>query len=234
MAEPPATGDGRTKGRLTAVHGSVVDVRFPAGALPGIDEGIEIERDGRDPLIAEVQQHLDPVTVRAVALDNTAGLSRGAAARAIGGSIRVPVGDAVLGRLLDAVGEPADRGPPLPPDTALSADPRAGARPRPARRGPANLPYRHQGHRPAGAVGQRRQGRDVRRRRRRQDRADHGADPHHGRKARRDLGVRRHRRALARRPRAVAGTAAVRRAGAHRAGVRPDERSRPARAGAPA
>ena len=117
MAEPPATGDGRTKGRLTAVHGSVVDVRFPAGALPGIDEGIEIERDGRDPLVAEVQQHLDPVTVRAVALDNTAGLSRGAVARGIGGSIRVPVGDAVLGRLLDAVGKPADRGPKLPPDT---------------------------------------------------------------------------------------------------------------------
>ena len=117
MAEPPATGDGRTKGRLTAVHGSVVDVRFPAGALPGIDEGIEIERDGRDPLVAEVQQHLDAVTVRAVALDNTAGLSRGAVARGIGGSIRVPVGDAVLGRLLDAVGKPADRGPKLPPDT---------------------------------------------------------------------------------------------------------------------
>ncbi len=117
MAEPPVTGDGRIKGRLIAVHGSVVDVRFPAGALPGIDEGIEIERDGHDPLVAEVQQHLDPVTVRAVALENTAGLSRGAAAGGIGGSIRVPVGDAVLGRLLDAVGKPADRGPPLPPDT---------------------------------------------------------------------------------------------------------------------
>jgi F-type H+-transporting ATPase subunit beta len=117
MAEPPATGDGRMPGRLAAVHGSVVDVRFPAGSLPGIDEGIEIERDGNHPLVAEVQQHLDPVTVRAVALDNTAGLSRGAVARSTGGSIRVPVGDAVLGRLLDAVGQPVDRGPPLPSDT---------------------------------------------------------------------------------------------------------------------
>jgi hypothetical protein len=65
MAEPPVTGDGRIKGRLIAVPGSVLDVRFPAGALPGIDEGLEIERDGNDPLVAEVRQHLDPVTVRA-------------------------------------------------------------------------------------------------------------------------------------------------------------------------
>jgi F-type H+-transporting ATPase subunit beta len=95
----------------------VVDVRFPAGDLPAVDEGIEIERDARSPLLAEVQQHLDPITVRAVALGSTTGLSRGAGVRATGASIRVPVGDVVLGRLLNAVGEPADRGPPLPPET---------------------------------------------------------------------------------------------------------------------
>jgi F-type H+-transporting ATPase subunit beta len=103
-------------GHVSAVHGSVVDVRFPAGALPAIAEGIAIDREGRR-LLAEVEQHLDPATIRAVALGSTAGLSRGALVRATGAAIRVPVGDAVLGRLLDAVGEPADRGPPLPPDT---------------------------------------------------------------------------------------------------------------------
>jgi F-type H+/Na+-transporting ATPase subunit beta len=117
MAGPRQSADARTSGRVTAVHGSVIDVRFPAGILPAVDEGIEIERNERRPLIAEVQQHLDPSTVRAVALGNTAGLSRGGKVRATGASISVPVGDAVLGRLLDAVGEPADLGPPLPADT---------------------------------------------------------------------------------------------------------------------
>ncbi len=117
MADPQNAGAAGALGRLTAVHGSVVDVHFPAGVLPAVDEGIEIERDESRPLVAEVQQHLNPVTVRAVALDNTAGLSRGARVRATGGSIHVPVGDAVLGRLLNAVGEPADRGPPLPVGT---------------------------------------------------------------------------------------------------------------------
>ncbi len=117
MADPQNAGAAGALGRLTAIHGSVVDVHFPAGVLPAVDEGIEIERDESRPLVAEVQQHLNPVTVRAVALDNTAGLSRGARVRATGGSIHVPVGDAVLGRLLNAVGEPADRGPPLPVGT---------------------------------------------------------------------------------------------------------------------
>jgi F-type H+/Na+-transporting ATPase subunit beta len=104
-------------GQLRAIHGSVVDIRFAEGVLPDINESIAIERDQGKALIAEVQQHLDSMTVRAVALDNTAGLSRGASVRAMGAPIRVPVGDAVLGRLLNAVGEPADRGPGLPAGT---------------------------------------------------------------------------------------------------------------------
>jgi F-type H+-transporting ATPase subunit beta len=115
----PTSPDTQLVGYLTAIHGSVVDVRFPQGALPAVNEGIAINRDEPTPLIAEVQQHLDPVTIRAVALGNTAGLGRGASARAIGAPIRVPVGDAVLGRLLNAVGEPADRGPELPPGTVF-------------------------------------------------------------------------------------------------------------------
>ena len=104
-------------GRVTAVHGSVVDICFPAGALPEIEEAIAIEAGSHRELIAEVQQHLGPTAVRAVALENTAGLRRGARVRATGAPIRVPVGEAVLGRLLNAIGELADRGPPLPKDT---------------------------------------------------------------------------------------------------------------------
>lgn len=117
MEGVPEPDDQRTCGRLIAVHGSVVDVRFEAGLLPAIDEGIEIERDEKRRLLAEVQQHLDPVTVRAVALEDTSGISRGAKAHATHASIRVPVGDVVLGRLLNAVGDPVDRGPALLPGT---------------------------------------------------------------------------------------------------------------------
>jgi F-type H+/Na+-transporting ATPase subunit beta len=113
---PRTEGSEQEPGLIVAVHGSVVDARFPAGTLPAIDEGIEIRgADGRL-LVAEVHQHLDATTVRAVALDNTAGLNRGARVRATGAPIRVPVGEPVLGRLLNATGEPVDRGPPLPID----------------------------------------------------------------------------------------------------------------------
>lgn len=107
---PPAAG------RIVAVHGSVVDIRFPAGNLPAVAEAVAIASDAGRPLLAEVQLHLNPTTARAVALETTAGLRRGTEAHATGGPIRVPVGDAVLGRLLTAVGEPGDRGPAFAPD----------------------------------------------------------------------------------------------------------------------
>ncbi len=107
---------GAASGRVVAVHGSVIDVRFPPGELPNIAEAVTIVWDLGRPIIAEVQQHLDAVTVRTVALENTAGLTRGTPVRAAGGAICVPVGEAVLGRLLDALGKPVDRGPALPAD----------------------------------------------------------------------------------------------------------------------
>ena len=103
-----------TPGRVAAVHGSVVDLSFAGAMLPAINEAVAIEWDLGPPLVAEVQQHLGLAMVRAVALGGTAGLRRGTAARALGTPICAPVGDAVLGRLLGAVGEPSDRGPPLP------------------------------------------------------------------------------------------------------------------------
>ena len=118
MAEVSQSGHTELSGCLTAIHGSVVDVRFSEGALPEVNEGLAIHREGGRRIIAEVQQHLDSVTVRAVALDSTTGLRRGAPVRAMRAPIRVPVGDAVLGRLLNAIGEPSDRSPKLPEATA--------------------------------------------------------------------------------------------------------------------
>ncbi len=120
MDEPPSavlSAPEQRLGRIAAVHGSVLDIRFDAGALPVIDEAVAVDWDRGPPLIAEVRQHLDQTTVRAVALAETAGLRRGTGARALGERITAPVGDAVLGRLLNAIGASIDRGPDLPPDS---------------------------------------------------------------------------------------------------------------------
>ena len=99
------------------MHGAVLEVSFPAGGLPAIADAVVVPRDNAEPLVAEVQSHLDAVTVRAVALHATSGLSRGAAAEPTGGPLTVPVGDAVLGRLLDVTGRTQDHAPSLPADT---------------------------------------------------------------------------------------------------------------------
>ncbi len=105
-----------TLGLVTAVHGSVIDIAFPSGMLPVVNEAVQITLDLERVVLAEVHQHLDGTTVRAVALDNTAGLSRGARVAATGEPIRVPVGEGVLGRILNGTGTLVDRGPPLPVD----------------------------------------------------------------------------------------------------------------------
>ena len=100
------------QGKVTRVRGSVVDVEFASGGLPAINDAMMIELDGRTLLIAEIQEHLDLHTVRAVAMENTSGLRRGAIARR-GGPICVPVGEKVLGRLINAIGDPIDRLGPI-------------------------------------------------------------------------------------------------------------------------
>ena len=89
------------RGRVVAVRGSVVDVAFNEHDLPDIHEALEIRWDLPGRLAAEVQQHLDPGTVRAVALGGTAGLKRGTPVNRTHAPITVPVGEAVLGRLVD-------------------------------------------------------------------------------------------------------------------------------------
>jgi F-type H+-transporting ATPase subunit beta len=103
-------------GRVVALRGPVIDVVFEAGPLPRIEEALQVKWDQPASLVAEVQSHLDETTVRAVALRPTAGLRRGTIVEATGSPITMPVGDAVLGRLLDVLGETGDRKSALPPD----------------------------------------------------------------------------------------------------------------------
>jgi F-type H+-transporting ATPase subunit beta len=102
------------RGSVLAVRGVVVDIAFNGTMLPRIDEALVVEWDRAESLTIEVQAHLDESTVRGVALQSTAGLKRGVAVRAMGTPITVPVGEGVLGRLLDVTGNVRDNGPSLP------------------------------------------------------------------------------------------------------------------------
>ncbi|WP_442755403.1 F0F1 ATP synthase subunit beta [Methylocystis sp. JAN1] len=99
-----------------AVRGAIVEVAFPPQALPTINEALLIERDAGDKILAEVQAHVDQTNIRAIALRSTIGLRRGQKVIATGGPVETPVGEAVLGRLVDVTGSIADDGPPLPAD----------------------------------------------------------------------------------------------------------------------
>ncbi|MBO9099610.1 F0F1 ATP synthase subunit beta [Rhizobium sp. K1/93] len=103
-------------GFVHAVRGAVVDVRYDDGDLPAINTALVVDWDRPEALVLEVHSHLDLNSVRAVAFHATAGLSRGVAVHSSGGPVSVPVGDAVLGRLLDVIGTVRDLGPALPAD----------------------------------------------------------------------------------------------------------------------
>ena len=101
-AAPAATG------RVIQITGPVVDIEFPAGQLPSIYNAVAIQREGQDPLVCEVQQHLGNNWVRTVAMTTTDGLARGARVLDTGGPISVPVGEVTLGRVFDVLGHPID------------------------------------------------------------------------------------------------------------------------------
>ena len=100
-------------GTIVAVRGAVLDIDFAGLPLPELSDALEVLWERPERLVVEVASHLDRRTVRAVALQSTNGLARGARVRG-GGPIAVPVGDAVLGRLLDVLGDVRDGGPALP------------------------------------------------------------------------------------------------------------------------
>src|SRR5918995_5412602 len=110
--------NGSTNGKVGTVEqvtGVVIDVAFP-DHIPEIFHALEIEipaEGGRteNRLVCEVQQHLGDDRVRAIAMDATDGIQRGAKVTDTGGPIAVPVGRATLGRIFNLLGEPIDEGP---------------------------------------------------------------------------------------------------------------------------
>ena len=106
------------KGNIIQVMGPVVDVEFD-GYLPEINEAIEVTLAdaNADRLVLEVAAHIGDSRVRTIAMDMTEGLVRGQECTAQGGPIQVPVGENVLGRIFNVIGEPVDEGEAIPADT---------------------------------------------------------------------------------------------------------------------
>jgi len=105
-----------TTGTITQVIGSTFDAQFPEDQLPEIYNAVEIKAQtkvGDLDLVGEVQQHLGGGRVRLVALGSTDGLRRGMACTDLGGPVTVPVGEGVLGRVFNLLGQPIDKAGPV-------------------------------------------------------------------------------------------------------------------------
>ncbi|MBE6027862.1 MAG: F0F1 ATP synthase subunit beta [Clostridiales bacterium] len=102
-------------GRIVQISGSVINVEFDEGQMPRINEALTVELGDRT-LVMEVAQHIGNNTVKCVMLSGSEGMSSGMEVTATGDSIRVPVGDVVLGRMFNVLGEPIDDGEPIPDD----------------------------------------------------------------------------------------------------------------------
>ena len=103
-------------GRIVQVSGSVINVEFDEGQMPRINEALTVELNGKT-LVMEVAQHIGNNTVKCIMLSGSEGMSSGMEVTATGDSIRVPVGNVVLGRMFNVLGEPIDGGDPIPEDT---------------------------------------------------------------------------------------------------------------------
>ena len=99
-------------GKVTQVMGPVVDIEFPPGHLPNILSALKLSNsfinDKEDNLTLEVAQHLGENMVRAISMDTTDGLIRGQSVRDTGNPIAMPVGEKVLGRIMNVTGDPVD------------------------------------------------------------------------------------------------------------------------------
>jgi F-type H+-transporting ATPase subunit beta len=96
-------------GQIQQIMGGVVDVAFEGERVPSIYDALEVTAEaGKDPIILEVQQQLEGGVVRTVAMAPTDGLSRGMKVRSTGGPIHMPVGNGILGRIINALGQPID------------------------------------------------------------------------------------------------------------------------------
>ena len=94
-------------GKVVQVIGPVIDIKFDSDSLPNLYNAIHINL-GEETLVAEVEQHVGDDIVRAIAMEATEGLRRGMDAVDTGKPIVVPVGEEVLGRLFNVLGNPMD------------------------------------------------------------------------------------------------------------------------------
>jgi F-type H+-transporting ATPase subunit beta len=104
-------------GKIVQVIGPVVDVEFDQASIPPLLQALEVKftLEGRDEkVVLEVQQHLGDGWVRTVAMTATDGLKRGMPATDTGAPISVPVGEGILGRIFNVLGEPVDEKGPVP------------------------------------------------------------------------------------------------------------------------
>ena len=100
------------EGLISQIIGPVIDIKFEEGHMPELLNAIEIH-DGDRKIMAEVAQHIGDDVVRCVALSSTDGLIRGMKAIDTGAPITVPVGNEVLGRLFNVIGETIDEKGPV-------------------------------------------------------------------------------------------------------------------------
>ena len=115
-AETKSSNSALPKGEISGVNGPVVDVAFQKDSLPRIREALFVVINGKK-RVMEVAQHIGGGLVRCIMLGPAEGLYRGLEVCSTGSPISVPVGDAVLGRLFNVLGECMDGGKPLPAET---------------------------------------------------------------------------------------------------------------------
>jgi len=96
-------------GKIVQIIGAVVDVEFPRENLPKVYDALNVKGG----LVLEVQQQLGDGVVRTIAMGSTDGLSRGIEVSNTGEAIKVPVGQATLGRIMNVLGEPIDEKGPI-------------------------------------------------------------------------------------------------------------------------
>ena len=95
-------------GKVVQIIGPVIDIRFDGEDLPKLYNAINIDKGDGTYLVVEVAQHIGDDIVRTISMGSTDGLVRGAKAIDTGSSISVPVGDKVLGRMFNVLGDPID------------------------------------------------------------------------------------------------------------------------------
>ncbi len=95
-------------GKVVQVIGPVVDIRFPEGQLPKLKNAIRINKKTGETLTVEVAQHMGDDVARCISMGSTDGLIRNDDALDTGAPITVPVGDDILGRMFNVLGDPID------------------------------------------------------------------------------------------------------------------------------